>query len=687
MKRPSKKSVALVLALCICVPMLTACMGLFGMASEIVEDAVAGSATRLEDILREAGEGRESVWSTEDWDGSPPAIEGVSAQPSEDAQWAVYIYLCGTDLETEDGSATDNLAELMEVPFDGDLNVFVLTGGTQQWHTPGIPTDKLAYYYVSQEGLTLLEERELASMGEAETLQDFLDWGTEAYPAEKEGVIIWNHGSGPVLGAAFDELFEEDGLNPVEMRDAFAATGEQFEFIGFDACMMGSLEVASTLAPYANYMIASEEIEPGGGWDYAAWASFLNENPDATGAQLGEVVCDSYYRKCEADDSAEIATMACIEMESVEAVADAFDDVALQLEYGVGEERFFSTVTREVGRTEAYGGFSPQEGYSNQIDLGHFLDNISGLLPQESASVTSALDEAVVYQVSGSARKYASGLSIFYPQWVVQEEYDAYYDYGEEIFSGAYGEYIDTVLEMQAEAGLIYEEEGSPVEVVEEADVDDYGMLHMTLDPDSMWDYVDSVEFSLYQLEGDEITYLGSDNDVYIDWDTGYIEDNFYGYWPTINGHYVAFYIVEETDEYIIYSAPVVLNGSETNLRLVWTWDDPYSEDNYSGEFRVVGAWDGIDPVTGKASREIRKIRDGDVIAPIYSVYDMDFNEETVYGDEFVVEGRLRMEYEELAAGEYLYCFDIMDIYGNWTFSDFALMTIGQNGDVYVELY
>ena len=56
----------------------------------------------------------------------------------------------------------------------------------------------------------------------------------------------------------------------ITMSDAFSASfdGQPFELIGFDACLMASVEMASVASPYAKYMVASEEVEPGSGWDY-----------------------------------------------------------------------------------------------------------------------------------------------------------------------------------------------------------------------------------------------------------------------------------------------------------------------------------------------------------------------------------------------------------------------------------
>lgn len=66
----------------------------------------------------------------------------------------------------------------------------------------------------------------------------------------------------------------------------------KLEWIGFDACLMSSLEVASVLAPYADYMIASQETEPGWGWNYA-FLSVLSDRA-IPGDEMGEYIVDSY---------------------------------------------------------------------------------------------------------------------------------------------------------------------------------------------------------------------------------------------------------------------------------------------------------------------------------------------------------------------------------------------------------
>jgi hypothetical protein len=67
-----------------------------------------------------------------------------------------------------------------------------------------------------------------------------------------------------------------------------------FDLIGFDACLMSTLELAKAVKPSADYMLASESIEPTHGWDYVAFIGYASENPEASAEEIGRVIIDSY---------------------------------------------------------------------------------------------------------------------------------------------------------------------------------------------------------------------------------------------------------------------------------------------------------------------------------------------------------------------------------------------------------
>jgi hypothetical protein len=600
--------------------------------------------------------------------------------------WSIFIYLCGTDLESEGaGQATINIDELKQVSYNENVNIFAQTGGTYDWQTEDIDPNYLQRWQFVDGGMELLDEQELASMGDPQTLYDFLSWGVNNHPAEKMGVIFWNHGGGTLSGSEFDQVFDNDGLSLAEMEQAMTSVSEEmtdtFELIGFDTCLMATLENAHILSPFGKYLVSSEEIEPGGGWDYLAWGQYLSDNPMATGAELGQVICDSYYAKCEQGGSDVFATLSVVDLSVVESVVAAFETIADDLDANISDAEYFAEVARGASRAQSYGADTPGEGYTNQVDLGNLVQNTSENLDIDGAAeLLSALGDAVLYQVAGSIHANASGLSVFFPMQVTEYDREALDgEYNDIVPSVAYKSFIDQTLSNKVE---VEQAEDEFVVIAEEPYIDDDGVYRFTIDPDSLV-HVEEVTFALYLESGGNYLYLGSDNDLDVDWDTGHVMDNFRGVWPTLNGQYVSFYIVENQDEFIVYSVPILLNGEQTNLRVLWVWDDPESATNYDGHFEVIGTWSGVDSETGMSSREIIQVADGDEITPLYYVEDGETGEFTlVSGMSFIVEGDLILTEEDLLAGDYWYAFEIIDVYGNITSTNYAVITIDENSEL-----
>ena len=196
----------------------------------------------------------------------------VNAVPMGDkGTYSLFLYLCGSDLETKQGAAGKNLDEILKADLPENVQVVVQTGGAEKWRSHDIPSDCLNRYLVEDGRLTLLETLPQASMGDGGTLRDFLQYGVEHYPAEKMCVILWDHGSGSIDGVANDQNFDFDSLTLAEielaLEDVSQTMTDKFEFFGLDACLMANYETAHMLSPYARFMVASEEIEPSGGWD------------------------------------------------------------------------------------------------------------------------------------------------------------------------------------------------------------------------------------------------------------------------------------------------------------------------------------------------------------------------------------------------------------------------------------
>ena len=283
------------------------------------------------------------------------------SKPMGDGGWTILVYLCGTDLESEGNSASADIYEAISAQYSEDVHIVYQTGGTSQWYYDF--SNSTIQRYVNIEGdLELVGEIPNASMGSADTLADFVSWGVENYPAENMGLVFWNHGGGSISGVCFDELYESDSLSLREIDKALNSVydkmTDKFEFIGFDACLMSTLETANILVPYANYMFASEELEPGGGWNYTDIMNYLAENPDASGAELGEMQCASYYQHCIDNGDSEGTTFAITNLSALDELLVSFDKTAQEM-YESGR---LNDIARAVYGVDNFGGNNRSEG-------------------------------------------------------------------------------------------------------------------------------------------------------------------------------------------------------------------------------------------------------------------------------------------------------------------------------------
>lgn len=177
---------------------------------------------------------------------------------------------------------------------------------------------------------------------------------------------------------------------------------------------MGTLETAGILASYADYMIGSEEVEPGSGWDYTSIGKYLGKNPGADTEGLGKIVCDSFIDACRAYNVDELCTLAVIDLSKLDDLLVVFNDFAHGMYDSAAEAAERAAMIRGIGDADNFGGNNRSEGYTNMVDMGGLIsacaDYSSG-----AKKALRALSSAVVYSVAGSAHPEASGLSLYYP--------------------------------------------------------------------------------------------------------------------------------------------------------------------------------------------------------------------------------------------------------------------------------
>ncbi len=600
-----------------------------------------------------------------------------NAYSAEDS-WLISWYICGSDLESEYGAASADIEELLETDLPPNVRVLILAGGTHEWQNELFRADKGNLYLYDADGLHQVDRLNNVDMGDERTLENFLRYGAENFSADHNIFVFWDHGGGSAAGVCADER-TGNMLRLNDIRAAFSAVygaapaEPPFELIGFDACLMASYETAASIEGYARYMVASEEMEPGNGWNYDAWVGALAANPAMGGAGIGEVICDTYMAGCAEEDTEEEATLSVIDLARLPALRSAYEAYSREALARAGSlsPSFFSALDRAAQRAENYGGNTREMGYANMVDLAGLARETVRELPSGTA-LAQAVDNTCIYKVHGDYRRRGGGISSYYSYDGDEDGFSVYAEQDAALLSQKCLLYCMIYGEIPEEAKDVIA--GSPdarvlgslptarrnifgVEALEDraVDVDRNGSAFVTLSESEM-EILSSVHCNLLYIgeEDDVILYLGSDVNIDADWDTGIFKDNFDGTWPMLDGHPVYIEIVEEGDDYNLYSIPIKLNGMECNLQVTYSYND--------GLYRILGARRGLDK-NGMSDRNLIRLKPGDQVTTIHyamSISGDDDDFTPVEVDTFRIGSHPTVADEEVGDGKYGYLFEFL---------------------------
>ena len=136
-----------------------------------------------------------------------------------------------------------------------------------------------------------------ADMGDYKHLIDFIKWAKATYPAKHYMVNVWNHGAGWLKGAKNKGISYDDEtgnhITTVQLGQALAAVGG-VDIYSSDACLMQMAEVVAELAPYAKYIVGSEESEGGDGYTYNTFLTNLPSDPKELAVHCAKMANENY---------------------------------------------------------------------------------------------------------------------------------------------------------------------------------------------------------------------------------------------------------------------------------------------------------------------------------------------------------------------------------------------------------
>lgn len=337
------------------------------------------------------------------------------------ASWTFMAYVMGdTDLEPY---ALDDLTEMATVGSSEDLNIVAMVDRSPDYSDEGVlnlddwEDTKLLEV---QEG-EFVEAADLGELntGSSDTLASFIETAVTEYPADNYALVLWDHGGG-WLGMGADQTDGEDGLELDEISQGIdaglAGTGvDKLDLLGFDACLMATFEVVSTLSPYADYLVASEEVEPGHGWDYRELA-VVAEDPDIAAPDLAMAMIEGYSAQAEEEGTESDITLGLLDLAAVDDLEVAMNDVAEA--YVADPITFSPDVASAQNDVLEFGRDPDPTSSSNHIDLGGFLANLAaedGEIAGLADVAIAALDSVVLEHIAGPATSASTGLSIYFP--------------------------------------------------------------------------------------------------------------------------------------------------------------------------------------------------------------------------------------------------------------------------------
>lgn len=326
----------------------------------------------------------------------------------------IMIYMIGSDLESKHFAASKDIDEIVNssINYD-DVNILIYTGGTRSWHTDIIPNNKHALFEIDNGVLKKIDEYDVSdNMLDYQNLSFLLNYAYDNYDTEHYDLIFWDHGAGPIYGYGYDEYHKLDSMSLIDIKEALKNSpfngANKLELVGFDACLMSSVEVAYILSDYADYMIASQEFEPGTGWDY----SFLEKiNKDLSSINFGMSIIDNYYEYYDDNNFVNGISLSLLKLNKIEIVEKNINDLFSSVDYDLVLD--FSSISKVRTDSKSFGKYNIDDYYYDLVDVVDLIDRLPSKYNDKVSKLKSSLNDFVLYQKTDLSN--TNGVSIYFP--------------------------------------------------------------------------------------------------------------------------------------------------------------------------------------------------------------------------------------------------------------------------------
>ena len=352
------------------------------------------------------------------------------------------------------GYATKCIQDILSVPNKpDDVNIVIMTGGSTEWTTKenghygdyDIDASKIQIHHVGSDNKLYLDATfNISSMGDWSTFEKFIEYGLNAYPAERFGLVFWGHGAG-TQGVCYDynyvntSIGEVDSLSLNEMYDGMVHAlhnspfwGKKLEWVGYDCSYSALQDLATNNYPFFKYMVASQEVKEAYGWNYAEWIDDVYAKKDTL--EILKAICDSSmnYVAGPDQDVYDNQTRSILDLSKIVSYYDAFEDFAIKLGTKVRQATKDAFNECIINNVKYFGATSYI--YYGHFDVKSFVSYIASEANTDfridtvyTDNVLATLSDLVIYETHESGNSDCCGLSLF---WICSHYARAYTPYG-----------------------------------------------------------------------------------------------------------------------------------------------------------------------------------------------------------------------------------------------------------------
>lgn len=291
-----------------------------------------------------------------------------------------------------------------------NINVLLCAGGSKRWHNSDISKTETSIFKVTEEGLTKVKKQSKLDMAEGKNVTNFLDYVYDNYKTDEYYFMFWNHGMA-LGGLEYDELTKNElslsELDNCLEKSKFHKDNKKFDTVILNNCLMGSLETASILSKYANYLVASEDVMYGSrNIKTLEFLDGIKIKDSAT--DIGKSYIDCYSKETKQNLTGDAyTTLALIDLSKVEKVIENLDSYFEDIE--LNESNFAETARI---RDEIY-EYQKADDVYDMVDLYQLISEL-GEINSNNDELLDSIKEAVIY--NSTTDPYSKGISIYFPE-------------------------------------------------------------------------------------------------------------------------------------------------------------------------------------------------------------------------------------------------------------------------------